>query len=261
MPVGVFVVDAQGQPYYANHTAERLLGKGIVAKSLPGDLAQIYHAYRASDGNPYPSEALPLIRALRGDCSAIDDLEVDNGQRRVPLEVWGTPIFDGKGEVLYGLTAFQDISERRQAEADRRAFADHLSALNQAHARFVPQQFLQLLNKQSILDVDLGDRLQREMSVLFADIRKFTTRSEQLSPKETFAFLNHFLSQIGPVIQDHQGFIDKYLGDGIIWPCSAVGPIQQFKGRSPSCNNWPTSIGRIRTSNPLSWGLAFIRAH
>lgn len=216
MPVGVFVVDAQGQPYYANQTAERLLGKGIVAKSRPEDLAQIYHAYRASDGNPYPSEALPLMRALGGDCSAIDDLEVDNGQRRVPLEVWGTPIFDGKGEVLYGLTAFQDISDRRQAEADRRAFADHLSALNQAHARFVPQQFLQLLNKQSILDVDLGDRLQREMSVLFADIRKFTTRSEQLSPKETFAFLNHFLSQISPVIQDHQGFIDKYLGDGIM---------------------------------------------
>ena len=216
MPVGVFVVDAQGQPYYANQTAERLLGKGIVAKTAPKDLAHIYHAYRVGDGDLYPSEALPLMRALRGECSAIDDLEVDNGQRRIPLEVWGTPILDGKGEVLYGLTAFQDISERRQAEADRRAFADHLSALNQAHARFVPQQFLELLNKDSILEVELGDRLQREMSVLFADIRQFTTRSEQLSPKDTFAFLNHFLGQIGPVIQDHQGFIDKYLGDGIM---------------------------------------------
>lgn len=92
----------------------------------------------------------------------------------------------------------------------------HLSKLNLSYARFVPDEFLRFLGRESILDVQLGDQVQQEMTVMFSDIRSFTALSEQLSPKENFDFLNEYLSRISPVIRIHEGFIDKYIGDGVM---------------------------------------------
>ncbi|MBE9040139.1 CBS domain-containing protein [Oscillatoriales cyanobacterium LEGE 11467] len=91
-----------------------------------------------------------------------------------------------------------------------------LSQLNQAYERFVPRQFLQLLHKNSILDVELGDRVKQEMSILFCDIRSFTSLSESMTPEDNFRFINAYLSRMEPAILDNGGFIDKYLGDAIM---------------------------------------------
>ena len=92
----------------------------------------------------------------------------------------------------------------------------YLSQLNLAYSRFVPRQFLQLLQKDSIIDVQLGDQVQKEMSVLFADIRNFTTLSEQMSLTENFKFINSYLSRMEPHILANHGFIDKYIGDALM---------------------------------------------
>ncbi|MBO9999028.1 MAG: response regulator [Cyanobacteria bacterium SID2] len=91
-----------------------------------------------------------------------------------------------------------------------------LSNLSMAYAKFVPREFLQLLEKESILDVKLGDTVQREMSVLFSDIREFTRLSEQMTPEDNFKFINGYLSRMEPAILENQGFIDKYIGDAIM---------------------------------------------
>ena len=83
-------------------------------------------------------------------------------------------------------------------------------------ARFVPQEFLHALGHQDLTTVRLGDARERPMTVLFADLRNFTAISENLSPAETFAFLNECFAQLGPPIRDHGGFIDKYIGDAIM---------------------------------------------
>jgi class 3 adenylate cyclase len=75
---------------------------------------------------------------------------------------------------------------------------------------------LQLLKKDSICDVRLGDQSQQNMSVLFADIRNFTSLSEAMTPQETFNFINRYLSYMEPAIIQNQGFIDKYIGDAIM---------------------------------------------
>jgi class 3 adenylate cyclase len=54
------------------------------------------------------------------------------------------------------------------------------------------------------------------MSILFADIRSFTAISERLSPSENFRFVNDFLQEIGPCIRQRGGYIDKFLGDGVM---------------------------------------------
>src|SRR5439155_939511 len=82
--------------------------------------------------------------------------------------------------------------------------------------RFMPRELLEILGKKSILEVKLGDQLQREMAILFSDIRSFTSISEKMLPKENFDFINAFLCEVAPVIRESRGFIDKYIGDAIM---------------------------------------------
>ena len=98
----------------------------------------------------------------------------------------------------------------------------NLDALNQAQSRFVPHEFIQILQKKSITDVNPGDYVKKEMSVLFTDIRNFTSMSEKMSPEDNFKFINAFLSRMEPLIQEHFGFIDKFIGDAIMALFSGV---------------------------------------
>lgn len=91
-----------------------------------------------------------------------------------------------------------------------------LSDLNKSLSRFVPFEFLDILSKESIVEINLGDQIQQNMTILFSDIRSFTELSESMSPQENFNFLNSYLHRIGPVIRKNSGFIDKYIGDAIM---------------------------------------------
>ena len=85
-----------------------------------------------------------------------------------------------------------------------------------AMARFVPDAILSNLGRKNLLDVELGDNATKQMTVLFADIRGFTARSERLGAEGTMTFVNRLFSKLGPCVRDHGGFVDKYVGDGII---------------------------------------------
>jgi adenylate cyclase len=103
-----------------------------------------------------------------------------------------------------------------------------LVELNTAYERFVPREFLNLLNKESILEVKLGDQTAQQMTVLFSDIRGWTTLSEEMTAQESFNFINAFLNRVSPVISAHQGFIDNFQGDGMmaLFPESADDGVQ-----------------------------------
>ena len=92
----------------------------------------------------------------------------------------------------------------------------HLLNINKSYSRFVPFSFMRELERDTILDVRLGDHVHKEMTVLFSDIRSYTTLSESMSPKDTFNFLNGYLGRIGPIIQEYGGFVNQYYGDGIM---------------------------------------------
>ena len=230
MPIGVAVVDAQGKPYYINRQAKEILGKGVVPGITWEELTEIYHVYQAGKDRHYPTEDLPIVQALQGKSVTADDLEVRQGDKIIPLEVYATPIYNSQEEITYAINTLQDITERKQAEEDRTKFISELFELNcnlelalyaeselaNAAKRFVPNEFLSLLGHQSLVDVKLGDAVQQEMSVLFSDIRNFTTLSESMTPQDNFKFINSYLSTMEPAIAQNHGFIDKYIGDGIM---------------------------------------------
>ena len=211
--IGVFVLDSEGRFYYANQKAKEILGDEI---STTDGLPEIYRAYVAGSDQIYSNQSRPIIQALQGKFTTVDDMEIHRGTKIVPIEVWGTPIFNEYYELIYAMTAFQDITERKKAEEERLRFIEELAKLNLAYESFVPRQFLSLLSKKSIVDIKLGEHVEKEMTILFADIRDFTSLSEKLTPQENFNFINSYLNQMDDVIHQNNGFIDKYIGDAIM---------------------------------------------
>jgi PAS domain S-box-containing protein len=112
LPVAVFVLTADGHPFYSNQVARDLLGAGIDQTTGADDLGVRYSAYRAGTDEVYPSAEMPVVRALAGFRTTINDMELDRPGGRVTLEVHGAPVRDSGGNVLYGLGVFQDITER-----------------------------------------------------------------------------------------------------------------------------------------------------
>lgn len=91
-----------------------------------------------------------------------------------------------------------------------------LMTLNESLKRFIPQEFFFLLHRTELEEIKLGDQVEKNMTIMFCDIRRFTALAEQLGAAETFSFLNDYFGRVGEVIRDNGGFIDKYLGDGFI---------------------------------------------
>jgi len=100
----------------------------------------------------------------------------------------------------------QEVREREEA----------ILRIHEVTKKFVPNEFIRLLGKEALTDVKLGDQAEKIVTVLFTDIRDFTSLSEKMTPEENFRFVSAFNERLGPVIRSHHGFINQYLGDSIM---------------------------------------------
>jgi len=92
----------------------------------------------------------------------------------------------------------------------------NLHHIHTAINKFVPHEFIKAIGRDMITDVKLGDQTHREVTVMFADIRDYTGLSETMSPEDNFNFVNAFAGRMTPVIRENKGFVNQYLGDGIM---------------------------------------------
>jgi class 3 adenylate cyclase len=82
--------------------------------------------------------------------------------------------------------------------------------------RFVPDVILNKIAVKGWGSIKLGGAEETHSTILFADIRGFTTIAEKLSPNETLNFLNAFMQSMQPVINQNEGFINQFVGDEIM---------------------------------------------
>lgn len=121
IPFGVFVLSASGNPYYANSHARELLGNAII-ETASDSLSKVHKAYISTTDVLYPKEKLPIFQALSGITSSVSDMEILNNDKRITVEVTGSPIKDHDGKVLYAIATYTDITERKIAERSKDEF-------------------------------------------------------------------------------------------------------------------------------------------
>lgn len=177
-----------------------------------------------------------------------------------------------KDEIGRLATVFNELTkDLKQTLWEKDQSYKKIARKNVAIQRFVPSEFLHCLGKEEVEDVDLGDASHEEMSVLFSDIRSFTSISEAMSHEENFRFLNEYLNYIAPMILKSGGFIDKFIGDAIMAlfagavegaaddaVTAAVGmqvKLMEFNRSRKESGDDPVSIGIGIHTGPLSLGI------
>jgi signal transduction histidine kinase/PAS domain-containing protein len=124
MPVGVTVRGADSRLRYVNRRARQLLnwpdeppGEMPSRERTLQEMLEEAPLYVRGTQQAYPLERLPSARAMEGEPGAVDDVEMERGGQRIPLEIWSSPVLDEQGRVQYAVSAFRDVSRRVEAEA------------------------------------------------------------------------------------------------------------------------------------------------
>lgn len=110
-------------------------------------------------------------------------------------------------EIEYGLNKINENYKQKE---------NIIKQTNLEFEKFIPKQFLKFFGKNNILELELGNQVQKEVTTMFCEIKNSTNLSTSLSLEENFNFINSYLNLISPLIRKFGGFVDKYLGDGIL---------------------------------------------
>ena len=173
LPVGVAVHDPSGNLTYINQVGKDLLGVQHLPGTQSQELVGAFQIYRAGTGSPYPSAELPSAKAMAGTAAWADDLEVLSPGQAMPLEVWATPIFDPQGQVVYAIAAFQDISDRKQAEQQLIYNALHDTLTDLPNRAF-------LMNRLELAIHQVHQHPDAQFAVLFLDLDRFKMVNDSL---------------------------------------------------------------------------------
>lgn len=157
------------------------------------------------------------------------------------------------------------LFQKRIQEAQEREEA--IRKIHEVTTRFVPYEFISALGRENLTEVVLGDQIEREVTVFFSDIRDYTTLSETMTPEENFRFVNAFNRRVGPRIYHHNGFINQYLGDGIMaifpgTPAEALAAsveiqqnVRQYNAERGEAGRKPIAVGIGLHTGPLIMGI------
>ena len=109
VPVGVFVMNSDYKPIFANEASFDMLGKGIIPSMESEDIAKVYNAVITGTDSVYPVDSLPILRALKGEEVYVDDMTIKRDDSDIAIEVWARPIYNSKKEIIYAVATFNKI--------------------------------------------------------------------------------------------------------------------------------------------------------
>ncbi len=192
---GVITADIQNQITLTNRAAETILGAAsgdIIGHHLNETLASV------------SNELEPHLAEVRETDKAIADLEISHISPTRGNVDWRfnlSPLKDA-GQKTQGVAiVLDDLTERKKLEAQRRLFE-----------RMVSPAVIEQLDPNSL---QLGGK-RTDITALFADIRGFTTFSENQKPEKLVKILNRYLGAMAEAVLAQEGTIDKFMGDAIM---------------------------------------------
>jgi PAS domain S-box-containing protein len=207
IPSGVIATDANDMVTTMNESAARILGvpsDAAVGKPLWDVLPDLYAGFDT------------LFREVR-EFNREELIEVEpvvprRGQ--VSLNMRLSPLKDA-ANVTRGVTiVMDDLTELKQRQSQ-------LTAVS----RYLPPALL--ANIKTIDELQLGG-VEREITVLYCDVRGFSTFSETMQPEALMTVINRYLTVSSEAITLHDGIIDKYLGDAVVGLYNTqLNPVEQ----------------------------------
>jgi adenylate cyclase len=190
---GVVTIDVGGRIAKVNDAAARILGWDGKAP-LEAEAVKVF-----GNGNSWIADSINKVEES-GQLDLIVDAEVSlDDDTKVSVNMTNVPLIDVQEQRIGGMLVFEDISREKRMKSTM--------------SRYMSRQLVDQLVEAG--DVALGGKSQ-QATVLFSDIREFTTISEQLGARGTVSVLNDYFTDMVEIIFSNDGILDKYIGDALM---------------------------------------------